>query len=335
MNKDNGFFEAFFFYFLTLTIILNLCACSTQKNTAASNANYRLAVATTTSSNVNRNAIKSYNSQSTVVPKGQGQMITINNSSGKKNVIGEAAVNNANKKAVQNPSSNRYTNSTMTFDYIDGALYQIYTAPLRITDIQFQEGEVISSVGAGDTLRWQVSRTFSGGVSMARVEHLLIKPVEEGLVNSLVITTDKRTYHLVLHSTPNTYMASVVWHYADDDANMIEKFNDSKTAGGGYFNAGVDVAHLNFHYKIKLIKGYFKPDWYPSMVFNDGQKTYIMLSPKMQEAPTLFVGNDIKSTQIVNYRVQGNYYIIDGLFGNMQLRSGQDNSTIVQINYAG
>jgi len=138
----------------------------------------------------------------------------------------------------------------------------------------------------------------------------------------------------MLHSTPNTYMASVAWHYEDGDG-MLEKFGDdlaSSNMSGA--DSGVDVNHLDFKYKIKLIKGP-TPDWYPSMAFHDGKKTYIKLPSQMQEAPTLFIGNSTASNQIINYRVQGNYYVIDGVFGQIQLRSGQEGQIVVQISYVG
>lgn len=314
-------------FVLMLFICLSLCACAANNAGAvnSANVNYSLAV----NSQARNSAL---NKQYVPVPI-PGQMMPMPSkrlSGGRANLSGEAAVITANRKASQMPSSSRYINSIMTFDYMTGALYQIYCAPLRVTDIQFQDGERIIAVGAGDTLRWQVSKTFSG-TGLTRAEHLLVKPIDEGLTNSLVVTTDQRTYHLMLHSTASTYMASVAWHYPDGDG-LLEKFDDgqmSDARGSSYSDMGVDINNLDFRYKIKLVKGP-TPDWYPSMAFHDGKKTYIMLPARMQEAPTLFIGNSTKTNQIINYRVQGNYYVIDGVFGHIQLRAGQ---TAVQISY--
>ena len=261
-----------------------------------------------------------------------GQLMSLKkNGKDNKKLVGEAAIEAANKKSVKQPNSGEYINSIMTFDYMPGALYQIYSAPLSVTDVQFQNNEHIVAVGAGDTLRWQVSKTYSG-IGANKQEHLLIKPVDEGLTNSVVVTTDLRTYHLMLHSTAKTYMASVAWRYADSDGNIITNLGDDQTIDDGPADiaSSIDVNNLQFNYQMKLIKGSM-PDWYPRMVFHDSNKTYIKFSNDVQESPTLFIGDNVKNSQLVNYRVQGNYYIVDGIFYYGQLRGGPNNQTIIQI----
>ena len=299
------------------TILLFLCCaflCACQSN--SDNQRYALA----TNSNTGLQPTKYI-----PVPM-PGQLMSTKKTSSPNRLTGEAAIELANKKSVRQPNTGEYINSIMNFDYMPGALYQIYSAPLSVTDIQFQSGERIITVGAGDTSRWKVSKTHSG-VSASRQEHLLIKPDDEGLTNSLVVTTDLRTYHMMLHSTPKTYMASVAWRYPDSDG-LIAKLGDESDGISDITN-GVDVSRLNFNYKIKVTKGR-QPDWYPTMVFNDGSKTYIKFPNHVQDSPSLFVG-DKKDSRIVNYRVQGNYYIVDNIFYLAQLRSGQNNQTIVQI----
>ncbi len=245
-------------------------------------------------------------------------------------LIGEAAINAANKKAVKQPNSGEYINSIMTFDYMSGALYQIYCAPLSVTDIQFQNNEHIIAVGAGDTTRWVVNKV-SSGIGANKQEHLFVKPHDEELTNSLVVTTDMRTYHLMLHSTSKTYMASVAWRYSDGEGGgMLTAFDDNLSEGIGDVVNTIDVSRLRFNYAMKKTKGP-QPDWYPKMVFNDGNKTYIKFPSNMQEAPNLFIGIGGKTNQVVNYRVQGDYYVVDNVIYWAQLSSGPDSSTIVQI----
>lgn len=256
-----------------------------------------------------------------------GQLMPLRTNGPAKKLIGEEATNAANQKSLKRATSGEYINSIVTFDYIEGTLYQIYTAPLSITDIQFQENEHIVAVGAGDTTRWKVTKTYSG-IGVNRREHLLIKPVEEDLVNGMVITTDLRTYHLILNSTPKTYMASATWRYPDENG-LITTFGDDE-AYEADSTLGVDINNISFSYKIKLAKGKI-PNWYPKMVFHDGKKTYIKFSSQAQDAPSLFIVED-KTPQIVNYRVQGDYYIIDKVIYQAQLHSGTGpKATVVQI----
>lgn len=244
---------------------------------------------------------------------------------------GIAAVNAANRQALRRPKSNSYMNSIMNFTYMPGALYQVYCAPLNVTDLQFQLGEKIISVAAGDTFRWEVSKTFSGSEDN-RIEHLLIKPTESNLTNSLVVTTNFRTYHLLLHSTYHTYMAVVTWHYPSS-RNLVKKYRNMSTAQN-YLSSGLRLANLDFNYKVYAIRCRQQPSWTPVTIFNDGHKTYIQFPKNMQEAPTLFLG-DKNNLKAANYRVKGNYYIIDRVVQQMQLCLGLQSASIIKIIHNG
>ena len=310
-----------------LLISVSLCACATDSQNAQN--------AFTPAVNVSNQQTK------TVEPVIQQAMpshvvklnLTKLSKTKHRRLSGVAAINAANKKAKREPNSNEYINSIMTYDYMPGALYQVYCAPLSVTDIQFQPGENVISVAAGDTLRWEVSKTYSGeGVS--RREHILIKPTDNGLQNGLVVTTSKRTYHLMLHATSRTYMASVQWRYSDSPAgSFVKNFsnpNSVSTASSG--PQGLNLNELDFNYNVEVVNGY-QPAWLPIMVFNDGQKTYIEFPKNIQDSPTLFIGDNPSNDQAVNYRVEGNYYVVDQVIGKAQLRTGQQYQTIVQLSY--
>ena len=166
---------------------LLLCACAStnaQSGKTANNAAYQPAIDTT------HERVKRIVRYVPVPQPGQAMKINVKKLPVHvhRRLVGVAAVNAANRKALRKARSSEYINSIMNFNYMPGALYQIYCAPLSVTDLQFQIGEKIISVGAGDTLRWQLSKTYSGSAA-ARIEHLLIKPIDSGLTNSLVITT--------------------------------------------------------------------------------------------------------------------------------------------------
>lgn len=216
--------------------------------------------------------------------------------------------------------------SIITFNYSPGALYGVYCAPLNITDIQFQNKEHLIAIAAGDTVRWQVSKTFSG-LGEERTEHLLIKPTEANLNTTLVVTTDVRTYHIILYSKEKTYMPIVNWHYFDNKSASEEK-TDTKNPEA----PNIDYDHLDFSYQAKLVRGK-KPEWFPVAIFNDGNKTFIRLPRKIQDAPILSIGTNENNGQVINYRVVGSYYVADSLFPAALLYGGQNNQTIVQISY--
>lgn len=235
-------------------------------------------------------------------------------------------IDRANKVSAQNPDVDGYFNAIMTYDYTPGYLYQVYTAPLRLTDIQLQPGEkIVGTPAAGDTVRWVVGvgRSMQDGKEQ---QHIYVKPTRPGLQTTLVVTTNKRTYHIELHSYRETYMVSVAWNYPH------EALQEQLTATRTTTAAQVDIESLNFSYRVRVRQG-GRPSWLPVKVFDDGEKTFIQFPDAMlrREAPALFVLSDEGSAQLVNYRMKNNYYIVDRLFERAELRLGQDDQNIVRI----
>src|SRR3546814_20966583 len=73
-----------------------------------------------------------------------------------------ARVRTANREAIQEPQARAFVNAVQIYPFSDGALYRLYAAPERVTDIALQAGEGVISVAAGDTARWTVGDTTSG-----------------------------------------------------------------------------------------------------------------------------------------------------------------------------
>jgi type IV secretion system protein VirB9 len=238
----------------------------------------------------------------------------------------------ANAKAAAAPDDAGFFNAVMTYDFMPGALYQIYGAPLRFTDVQLQPGEkIVGKPTAGDTIRWITARGVSGA-NGAEQQHLYIKPTRPDLKTTIAINTDRRTYLLEVESYDDTYMAAVQWRYPQDDVAQLEAANAQQTAlAQATVSTRIDLEALNFAYEIDVARG--RPAWVPAQVFDDGHKTYIKFPPSMleREAPVLFVVSSSDDTQIVNYRVRGQFYVVDRLFDRAELRLGQKDQDVVRI----
>ena len=244
-------------------------------------------------------------------------------------LLPEDRVAYANEAAKMEPSRNGYINAIQVYPYTEGALYQLYTAPEKVSDIALQPGEKIVSVSAGDTVRWVIGDTASGEGAAARA-HILVKPIKEDLETNLVIITDRRAYHLELHSTYDTYMASVSWTYPHDELFALRRRNhDAEEAELRVVDRGLRLDSLRFRYEITGET----PPWRPWRAFDDGQKVYIQFPWKLGqgEAPPLFVVGAKGNTQLVNYRVRGSYYIVDRLFAAAELRLGEEPQQVVRI----
>jgi type IV secretion system protein VirB9 len=93
--------------------------------------------------------------------------------------------------------------------------------------------------------------------------------------------------------------------------------------------SNISIEDLNFGYRISGDS----PRWRPSQVFDDGRKTYIQCPPNLgvTEAPPLFVLGSNGEAQLVNYRIKRNYYEVDRLIDEAELRLGESPQTIVRI----
>ncbi|RIJ15814.1 P-type conjugative transfer protein TrbG [Henriciella mobilis] len=179
---------------------------------------------------------------------------------------------------------------------------------------------------AGDTVRWVLGDTVSGTGTDAQA-HILIKPTQAGLKTNLIITTSLRAYHLELRAFEETYMAAVSWRYADQQ--LVTRVARSGAVSASASPAGLQLDRLKFRYDMD---GDF-PHWRPDRVFDDGRKVYIQFPARLDqgEAPALFViGRDGKS-QLVNYRMSGDYYVVDRLFARAELRLGEKRQDVVRI----
>ncbi|MET3613499.1 type IV secretion system protein VirB9 [Rhizobium aquaticum] len=233
-----------------------------------------------------------------------------------------ARVSEANAAARMQPVRNGFINSMQVYPFVDGALYQVYTSPGQITDISLQPGEQLvgsGPVAAGDTVRWIIGDTESGSGATKQV-HILVKPTRPELTTNLVINTDRRTYHMELRSTEKTYMASVSWQYPQDQLIALRRQN-SQAEAQQPVASGVDLASVNFRYDVTGDRA----PWRPLRAFDDGRQVFIEFPRGIGqgEMPPLFVvGPEGDTSELVNYRVRGNYMIVDRLFAAAELRFG-------------
>jgi type IV secretion system protein VirB9 len=239
------------------------------------------------------------------------------------------SVRQALSQGVMRPKD--YNGALMLYDYDASLVYQVYSMPLRVTDIYLEPGEkLIEQPFCGDTSRWNVG----GGVSKTAgvdTQHLYLKPSEEGLETTLIINTDRRIYHLIIKSFKDTFMLAVMWHYPGlgmplDFLSKDSQRNDGPTGAGSKSSdqsesspsaVAIDPVLMSSDYTVSYPKGN-PPQWLPTLVLDDGAKTYIVLPDTVihHELPAAFGENG----EIVNFRVKDNVIVIDRLLRKVQLR---------------
>lgn len=236
-------------------------------------------------------------------------------------------VDKANEAARVSPTEDGYLNAIQVWPYSEGALYQVYTSPGRVTDIALQEGEELIAVSAGDTVRWIVGDTTSASGADRRV-HILVKPVRADLKTNLVITTNRRLYLLELTSTEKNWMASISWDYPRDRLLLLQR-QAQRADKAAPVADGISLERLAFRYQISGDS----PSWRPLRAFDDGERVYVQFPAGIAqgELPPLFVVGTADKAELVNYRYRAPYYVVDRLFTVAELRLGSDAPQIVKI----
>ena len=207
----------------------------------------------------------------------------------------------------------------------------IVCAVLQVCDVALQAGELVNSIHLGDTARWNIDPAITGS-GASEVQHLMIKPLDVGLETSLAVTTNRRTYHFRLRSHRTQYMPQVAFSYPEDAMAKWEKIKTREVQEQRERTipeTGEYLGNLSFEYEVSG-----NAAWKPLRVYNDGAKTIIQMPDTMAqtEAPTLLVvrkeGGLFTSdeTVMVNYRLQGDRYIVDTVFDKAILIAGVGSS---------
>lgn len=207
--------------------------------------------------------------------------------------------------------------------FADQGVFELVAAPGWITDIALEPGEALveaNPIAAGDTSRWIIGDTASGEGASRRV-HVLVKPAQAGLSTNLIINTKRRSYHLRLRTSSRAYQSQVSWRYPHAATLRVPAIAQAPVATPAEPDpAPPKAAHLNLDYRIKG-----QAPWRPVRVYDDGVRTIIEFGPDvvMTDLPPLFVlGADGKSSELVNYRVEGRRLMVDRLFDRAQLHFG-------------
>ena len=249
-------------------------------------------------------------------------------------MTGRSAIAAANRQASAPSRSDAFVGGVQVFAWAPGRVYEVWTAPLRVTTLTLGAGETIVSKAAGDTVRWQIGDTTSG-TGPGQRSHVLLKPLERGLETNLVLTTNRRVYLLDLRSgSADGFNAAVAWDQASlGDESMVEPSSDAVERGPVRVpdSIAMPVGALDARYRIEP-QGR-RARWTPTSVFNDGRRTFITFDADLQidEAPALFVIAPDGEAQMVNYRQAGGLFVVDRVFDRAELRLGDRRPQIVRL----
>lgn len=219
----------------------------------------------------------------------------------------------ANVAARQRPDRRSFAQARQIYTYAPGAIYELYANPNFISTVLLEPGETLNDIAAGDTARWMVTEAQAEADVDGRTI-VLVKPQAANLRTNIVLVTSRRTYTIeAIAQSGQAYSAEVAWCYPERVA------------------PSASVSELNFEYRIRTTRGR-RPAWLPTRVFDDGRRTWIEMPPQAAstDLPPLFVITG-EGVELVNYRLQGDRYMVDRVFDVAELRLGTRAAVTVRI----
>lgn len=214
------------------------------------------------------------------------------------------------KKGKQNIKTNYF--------YNENDSYKIYARAGYVSTVLLNPDEDIIHAEIGDATRWYI-QTYYTGTERGMTPAITVKPFVPELKTNLIISTSKRTYNFMLEAAYNSYNPIVTFEYPKEIQIAKRKEADLKAQA-----TSINIHNLNFDYSWK--KG--KYPWSPEQVFDDGEKTIILLpeSTKATQLPVLFIKDEqTGEAAMIRHRYDPvkREFIIDRLFQQAILRYGE------------
>lgn len=179
--------------------------------------------------------------------------------------------------------------------------------------IEFASDETIKSVTVGDSVAWNI---------VTSTNRIFLKPIEQDATTNMTVITDKRIYLFELHAEEaddirdDEMVFTVRFAYPDGggDDSGFKTFSLEDTP-----NIDDEPEKYNFNYTVTgstLVA--------PLMAFDDGEFTFLKFKNKNADVPAIFLVDKEGNESLINYRVAGEYLVIERVSSQFTLRHGND-----------
>lgn len=218
-----------------------------------------------------------------------------------------------NAFAIQLPRQTNKESKFRTYVYNPNDIYSYTGHYLYQSYIEFDEDEQIGTISMGDSTAWQI---------VPQQNRLFLKPIGDYPETNMTVITNNRIYHFELDARDAKGMRDkdlvyyVKFIYPTDKDSTIVKF---ATKGQGDLPDLSDLSKYNFNYEFS---GNEKIA--PIKVFDDNKFTYFQFSNKNAEIPAIFIVDSEGYEGLVNFRVTGDYVVVESVASQFTLRSGND-----------
>lgn len=214
--------------------------------------------------------------------------------------------------AIREPRPNTLDGRVKTLVYRQDEVFK-FTGFFYVQSIlEFDRNEAITNVSIGLPQGWQVNVVG---------HRIFIKPItedKEGATTNMTVITDKRMYFFELYADEATTVN-------DQRIPFIVRFVYPEKATAGTIQQVAssgpnlsDLSKFNFNYTISG-----NDTIAPLKVFDDHQFTYFQFR-KNSPIPGIFEIDPEGYEGVINYRVEGDYIVVEDVTSQMTLRYGPD-----------
>jgi type IV secretion system protein TrbG len=227
----------------------------------------------------------------------------------------------ANRRALIRPRTKHFQHAMVVYDVHPGAIYTVEVGYQAFTDLVWPPGELIVAPVKGDDW-FEIQQVTVGNPPQA---HVLIRsnlaessfPEQAKQSYPLTVLTNQGPYYLRLqtHDDPRYAMTGVTWKHPE------RLKADTMLMPPGTYHLGYALTSLHQQ----------APAWAPIGVWDSDLRgqTFIQFPParRTMDAPVLFIAGPSGEKQVVNYVTRGDWYVVDQLFEQAELRVGHDDVT--------
>ncbi len=205
--------------------------------------------------------------------------------------------------------------------YRANSVFQFTGCPYFQSIIEFALGETIETIAMGTPSAWQI---------IPSVNRIFLKPVELDATTNMTVITDKRMYFFEMR-------AKEAFGIEDSDIPFIVKFlypneiinNTAKSAAVGVNIDMKKLAAYNFEYMLSGVSY----DIEPLLIFDDKVFTYMKFRNNNAVIPAIFMVYEDGSEGLVNYRMNGDYVVVEMLSERFTLRYGKQVACVFNERY--
>ena len=195
-----------------------------------------------------------------------------------------------------------------TVDYNRNTIVQLIGHTGFQTTVEFEAGEVIETVGIGDSTGWQVTPNSAGSV-------LFLKPTQVSPPTNLSIITNRRHYNIELMSRSGEKVDRNAILYVLRFRVPAPKQDKVEILPPPISPVTPDQWNRNYSYS-------GSEDLVPLEVFDDGISTYFRLSPG-SETPAIFATSKKEGNNLVNISVRGPFLVVDRVGAEFVMKLGR------------